>query len=572
MRSTPAAIGLLLVFACGCSSRAVDDGDTGTGTDGDTGGDPSAPTTGDPEPGGHGIALSVNRDVDILFVLDNSGSMGEEQALLSHNIPAFIDVLEADAQVNYRIGVTTTDNGNPACGPSSPEAGALQMSSCLARTSEFVFSGTPPADATTACTDLCIHDTITTVPTTTELDPEAKPRPWLESTEGRTNLAEVGGVLPTAVEAFQCFGPQGIAGCGFESHLESMYKAFLRAEQEDEAQYGFLRSNAALSIVIVTDELDCSFNNDFASIFANEEEGGNQVFWTNPDAQLPSSAVCFNAGVVCTGGPGLYDECHASNKDVDGNVDVADDVAVLHPVSRYTDFVQELEDQKQTITPDQEVLVALIAGVPVGYDQGQAEITYADASDQEQIDFGIGAGCVNNSVEPPATARPPVREREFAEAFEVGSDDRSMFSVCAEDFSPALDDIANAIRDQIRPSCMPACVADSDLVTAGVQPACALVQDSPAEGGGVEEIDIPPCDGTELPAGAEVCYVALVDKGGVSTTPSESDQMSEYCAAQGWNLEFRLVRAPGSPAPGGTAVFPSCLLSQAKKQDCPDLP
>ncbi|MBC8073359.1 MAG: VWA domain-containing protein [Deltaproteobacteria bacterium] len=520
--------------------------------------------------GQNAIQLTVNKDVDILFVIDNSGSMGEEQALLSRNFSSFINVLEAeDVQANYRIGVTTTDNGNFRCGQTSPEAGKLQMSSCLGRTGEFIFDGSPPADATTACTDECIHDTITTIPTTTELDPDEKPRPWLESIEGKTNLAEVDGVLPTTVEAFQCFGPQGIAGCGFESHLESMYKAFLRAQKDNEAQYGFLRSNAILSIVIVTDELDCSANNDFQSIFANNQEGGNEVFWNDPDSETPSSAVCFNAGVVCTGGPGLYDECHASNKNIDGDVDVPDNEAVLHPVNRYTEFVQQIEDQKQTITPDQQVLVALIAGVPIGYDEGQSEITYADASGQDFIDFGISAGCVNNNTTPPATARPPIREREFAEAFEAGADNaRNLYSICEEDFSPALNDIANAIRDQIRPACMPTCVADNDLVAAGVQPSCVLVQETPGE----QDVDIQRCDGTDLPAGQDVCYVTLVDKGGTSATDAPGDEMSEFCAEQGWNVEFQLVRAPDAPAEGGTSVSATCQLSQARAQDCPDLP
>jgi hypothetical protein len=184
------------------------------------------------------VALTVNKDVDILFVIDNSGSMGEEQGLLAANFPAFIDVLEDPlVKANYRIGVTTTDNGNPQCGGStSPEAGKLQLSSCRSRQGEFVSKSTPPADATAvACTDVCSTESIGIEPTSTEFDPEPKERPWLENIEGKTNLA---GDISTT-EAFQCFGPQGIAGCGFESHLESMYKALLRAQNADEKQYGF---------------------------------------------------------------------------------------------------------------------------------------------------------------------------------------------------------------------------------------------------------------------------------------------------------------------------------------------
>jgi hypothetical protein len=50
--------------------------------------------------------------------------MAEEQALLSANFAAFIDVLEApDVRANYRIGITTTDAGNPRCPNTTPENG-----------------------------------------------------------------------------------------------------------------------------------------------------------------------------------------------------------------------------------------------------------------------------------------------------------------------------------------------------------------------------------------------------------------------------------------------------------------
>jgi hypothetical protein len=514
------------------------------------------------------IQLTVNKDVDILFVIDNSGSMGEEQARVAANFPAFINVLEADdVKANYRIGVTTTDNGNPWCGTTTPEAGKLQMSSCLSRTGEFVFNGNPPKDATAeACTDLCNFDQITTIGTTTEFDPDEKPRPWLENIEGKTNLAAQGGTTPTTIEAFQCFGPQGIAGCGFESHLESMYKAFLRAQKEGEGQYGFLRSNAILAIVILTDEVDGSYNNEYQSMWLPASMGGNQVFWSDPMAAAPTSAVQWNAGVECTGGPGTYDECHSQNYDIDGNPGASDSKAVYHPVDRYVEFVQQLEDQKQEITPDQEVLVALINGVPPGYNAGMADIVYSDAVDPaEQNDFGIGAGCTNNSTTPPSTARPPVREREFAEAFQIGSEDsdRNLYSICEDDFSPALKAIADTIRDQLKPACMPSCVADNDPIMTGLQPSCTLEQQAPkVGGGGITKTNIKPCnpDGG-LPNGEDVCYQALV--GG---------DLSTYCADLGWNLEFRLVRREGVPAPGGTSVSATCQLSQNKKQDCPNLP
>jgi len=556
----PAAI---TCAACGAAVPSPGDSDS-TDTDdsaSESGGSAESADTGD-EPGGHGVSLNVNRDVDVLFVIDNSGSMGEEQGLLAAGLPAFIGVLEAEgAPANYRIGVTTTDNGNPWCGSTSPEAGNLVLSSCRSRTGEFVFNGNPPADATAqACTDVCSLDTIEILPTTTELDTQPRPRPWVESIEGKTNL---GGDISTTA-ALQCFAPQGLVGCGFESHLESMYKSFLRSQNADEEQYGFLRSNAILAVVMLSDEGDCSYNNEYQSIFLSEAEGGNPaVFWSDPDASAPTSAVCWNAGVSCEGSGMPYESCSATNKDVNGAQHVPDGEAVLHPVSRYSSFVQELENSKQQITPNQEVLVAMITGVPQDY---SGELIYADALDPvEQADFGIGAGCAyedGDPMTPLATARPPAREKEFAEAFEVGSQP-NLYSICQESYAGALEAIANSIRDQIRPACMTTCVADTNQIMAGLQPSCSLIQEAPAPGGGgIDETVIEPC-GAEgsLPADADVCFDVLVD-----------DALSGECADEGWNLELRLVRREGVPAPGGTAVSVSCELSQNKQIDCPNLP
>ncbi|HWB81239.1 MAG TPA: hypothetical protein VG755_40020 [Nannocystaceae bacterium] len=394
--------------------------------------------------GGGGVPNS--NQVDILFVIDNSGSMGEEQGLIASNISSFFNVLEG-AGADWRVGVTTTDNGNPWCSTTSPESGKLQLSSCLGRTGEFVFNGNPPADATgPACTDRCQFDTISTVPTTTELDDESKSRPWIESSGGTTNLAAVGGIVPTPVEAFQCFAPQGIAGCGFEQHLESMYKALLRSDMDAESQYGFLRSSAMLVVIIISDEVDCSYNNEHQSIFSTESMGGDpSVFWSDPTASAPTSAVCWRAGIECTGGPGTYNECHAANKSESGAVDVSDAEAVLHPISRYAEYLQGIEDLRKDTMPAQEVMVALIAGVPPGYDSGASEIMYVDATSPfEQNDYGIGAGCVNNATTPPAVARPPVREREVAEAFAIEGG-RDLYSICNDDYSQALGTIAERI-------------------------------------------------------------------------------------------------------------------------------
>jgi hypothetical protein len=508
-----------------------------------------------------GIQIEVNKDVDILFVIDNSGSMGEEQANLSENFGRFVSVLEADdVKANYRLGITTTDDSNYWCkgaGVSAAESGQFVLSSCRSRLGDFYFSG-DDTNAETACTDFCELDNIEIQPTTTDIDPNPKARPWLENIEGATNLPD--GV--TTTQALQCFGPQGINGCGFESHLESMWKALKLAQTGGQNQEGFLRDSAILSIVFVTDEADCSFNRDQQNIVFGEEGVGNQVFWSLPDAQQsPTSAVCWNAGVSCDFSADT-DQCTAVNKDVDGNIidgDAAD--AALYPLSKYSALVQQLEDDKQIINPSQEVLVSAIAGVPENYPMIQ-QLSYAEGPDGTnpesfQAKFGIGQGCSSQVAE----AVPPVRLKEFAEEFLVGEDDNNLFSVCSTDYGPALDAIANSIRDQLKPACMPECVADTDPVADGLQPLCTLTQ-TYNDGNGTIDQNIPGCTGDgSVPEGADVCFISVTAEG----------EIDPACTDDGYNVEFRIVRAEGKPAPGGAQVSATCQLSQNTALDCPDL-
>jgi len=510
--------------------------------------------------------IAVNKDVDILFVIDNSGSMAEEQALLSANFAAFIDVLEAPGvKANYRIGVTTTDAGNPRC-PSAtykPEGGRLVLSSCIDRAAlgEFAFG---EDDFSFACDDFCTKADadVKIKPTTTSLDDEAKPRPWLESIEGQTNVEG----FDSMVEAFQCYGPQGVAGCGFESHLESMYLSLASASDAASINYGFLRDSAILSVVVISDEADCSFNPDTKEIFTS-----NKVFWSDPNLPAPSSAMCWNAGVLCDGAGPSYTDCRAENFDKAGQPGASDDDAVLKPIDGYVKFLQGIEDRKRELDPTQEVLVSMIAGVPVGYEKGTAPLVYEDSANAKfQGDFGIGPGCILPSGDPnipDQTAVPPVRERQFAEAFEV-DDAPNLYSICQPDYSDALDAIAAKIRDQIQPACMPNCVLDTDITTPVLEPNCQLFEVKLSDNSSTEILPCQEVDGVWVaPAGATVCFGERLDPD--KKTPSTLDDMSPECTAEGFNLEFYLVRS--AAAPGGTTVTATCQLSDNKPRDCPML-
>jgi hypothetical protein len=521
------------------------------------------------------VQLTVNKDVDILFVIDNSGSMGEEQAILANNFGSFIEVLEAeDVEANYRIGVTTSDNGNPWCpqGAYTPEAGNLVLSSCKTRLNDFLFNNGAIDVQDLACNDICNLDAaaLEILPTTTDYDSTPKPRPWLENIEGKKNIPE----STSTVDAFKCFGPQGINGCGFESQLESMYLSLSRAQTVDEDEYGFLRANAILAIVFVTDEADCSYNKSYSSIF---EQDGKKTFWSDPTASFPTSAVCWNAGVECEGDPSGYTSCEPVNKDTDGTVGVSDSEAVLHPMSRYIGLLDGLEQEKQAFNADQELIIALIGGVDSMGDVHYGDIGNIDPDFQDN--FGIGPGCTAppppGSIDP-VEAVPPVRLKAVVDEFTEGN----MFSICEPDYSAALAAIAKKIEDQIQPACYTKCVKDTDASTDLIDPECTVEEDPPGNDNTVriEEcakdasgyvID-PNTNDYAMPAdGVNVCYALLTDTGGM--TMSTADDMSDYCADQNFNLEFKISRRPGYPAPGGTSISATCSLADFPDVTCPGI-
>ena len=160
-----------LALSCKPSGTGDTDTDTDTGSATETGmTSETTAGTGGTNTGGDPIA--INRDVDVLFVIDNSASMGEEQATLAANFAAFVGVLEqSHVRADYRIAVTTTDNGHPRCTPDfhgAPDQGKFVLESCRGRIGEGAdpndFFWEPEGiDASYACTDVCdpaVHDAL----------------------------------------------------------------------------------------------------------------------------------------------------------------------------------------------------------------------------------------------------------------------------------------------------------------------------------------------------------------------------------------------------------------------------
>jgi hypothetical protein len=178
-------VGAAVVVACGPAVPVVEDGTTG-GTTGTSTTAASTSTGGEDEESFDDTLIKHDHPddptndvppcqldgtcdlIDLVLVIDNSGTMGEEQLNLARNFPQLVDELmgltTADGDPvnpNVNIMVTTTDYGHPLCTPFqkpdyTPRQGAPVYTGCNSRIQRF--TGLDPMDPVVieeACTEGC---------------------------------------------------------------------------------------------------------------------------------------------------------------------------------------------------------------------------------------------------------------------------------------------------------------------------------------------------------------------------------------------------------------------------------
>jgi len=166
---------------------------------------------------------TLRRDVDILFLIDDSGSMKEEQDSLKANFHRFISVLESidGGLPSVHIGVTSSDLGTSAIDGSHGQA----VGSCV---------GDGKAGALRAV-------------------PGGGPRFLSDLDDGHGGRTR--NYTGALTDVFAQIADVGIAGCGIEQHLEAMKRAL---DRTNTANAGFLRDDAYLAVIVIADEDDCS--------------------------------------------------------------------------------------------------------------------------------------------------------------------------------------------------------------------------------------------------------------------------------------------------------------------------
>ncbi|HWB78805.1 MAG TPA: hypothetical protein VG755_27775 [Nannocystaceae bacterium] len=349
-------------------------------------------------------------DLDVLFVVDNSAGMADIQLWLGQAMPSFVASLSATPR-SVQVMVTTTDVGNPLCTrfqkpDYTPARGAPIATGCNERINRF--TGLDPNDPEVredVCSSLCPVD----------VEP-SDPFVAFDTATGEANAE-------SAEAALACLIPQGVDGCGYEAPLEAMWLALDPNAEWNVGARPFLRDGADLAVVIVSNESDCSME-DLAAM--TDEQWWN----VNPHSgsAQPSSALCWNAGVECTGpdAEGVYDECWPRE-------------GPMFAVSRYRDRLDE-----QAATGKRVFMVALtglpIDGGPLVYRQWRDD----DLSSEEVMsgvevedltwELGIGPACSFEGDDgEPARALPSPRVLDTCGGLDgIGAQRCCVGSVCAQ--------------------------------------------------------------------------------------------------------------------------------------------
>ena len=415
------------------------------------------------------LPATANRDLDLLFVVDDSVGGVEMQASFKASFPVLLDRLQRvpGGLPSLHLGVVTSDMGTLASGSPTPAPGIGQLGNggCAGtgKGGALQTRGAPVTDSF--------------------LSDVAQP-------DG-SRLGNYTGELATV---FGMMMSAGAGGCGFEQPLAAM-RAALGGQP---ANAGFLRPEALLGVVFLTDEDDCS-------------AASTTLFDPNNTGPLGAlqSFRCTRFGVTCAIGGQTPDAMNQSGPKSECGPRPGS--AVLEDVAQFRDFLLGLKgDPRQLmvtgiIGPSEPVAVEL-RPAPGGGNPAPA----------------LAHACAFQGATGIAVADPAVRLQGFLDEFP----DRSRSStVCQQDLSGGLAKLGGLVARALGSPCVDGVLADVDPDAAGVQLDC-IVEDLV----GAAATKIEQCDASERAP----CWKL------------EEDAAS--CVAPG-NLKLVVVRG-GEPAPG----------------------
>ncbi|HEX7508567.1 MAG TPA: hypothetical protein VF550_17470 [Polyangia bacterium] len=483
------------------------------------------------------ITVAPMRHLDLLFMVDNSLSMKPKQDKMKAQFPKLIDALRDrldQTLPDLRIAIVDSDLGSaysPGCASGYGDMGRFQMrdaANCGAN-----------ADAR-----------------------------WLVYTKDQPN-----NFTGKIEDVFGCLaGNVGVGGCGYEHQLAALEWAFYL--DQNHSQLDFLRPEAYLGIVLLTDEDDCSAPQD-TKMFANvvPAEAG--------------SLRCATRGHICDGATLSYptpsavsvpfESCHARmDATCDSSVDTsgATTCNALMSVAQLADEVKQLKGGGAEA--DDKILVAAIYGTarkgdtttrPYKIDLSPNQdpnSPVAEVYDYWPVCYDpdfmpAGSGFDRTAADHGATGG--LRIKAFLDQFKPES--RLAYSICESDFGPAMAGIGSALTNKMGNLCVPFKLADSEDEP-GIQADCRVVYRIPrpvTDAKGITSLfyeenseSLPRCDAARKPECWEVKF-------GNASGTSDEQETAKRCPAEGSapSQMINIVRKPGTTLLEGTKVGMQCV-------------
>jgi hypothetical protein len=400
------------------------------------------------------VTQKINNNIDILFMIDDSSSMKTMQQKLAMQLPSFMQVLEGlpNGLPNVHIAVVSSDMGAPG--------DATDKISCTAQGNAGQFQYTPGAAATCTSTTL---------------------------SSGATFISDIDGVknfTDPIEDVFQCIAQLGQAGCGFEQQLASIDRALgADGAGAPSTNANFLRDDAYLGIVLLTNEDDCSAPRDTTIYSLN---GGDQSI-TNPDGPLGNyrcnggrrgGHLCKDPATGQMIVPPLTPPSDATGSpqvlNLTDCVDNDTGSSALIPVQKFVDHIKALK-----AFPDKQILVGAIAAPAAPYG-----IVWAHPDNPTSTQQGAeywpsvmhscgaqGASLVNPMADKPGPTDgsfgdPGVRIAQFVHSFPHNY----LGSICDTNYNTSLVAISTALAQLLKPIC----ISGSIQKDAQGQPACTV--------------------------------------------------------------------------------------------------
>jgi hypothetical protein len=318
-------------------------------------------------------AVPTNK-FDVLFMIDNTTEIDMELSLAADIGPLLATLGALPGGLDLHLGVTSSDLGTS--GSDDRDAPGITLGSCKGKGDDGAL--------------LVVSQMVT--------------GSYLVDTadgSGRNYTGE----LAAAVKAMI---PTGSSGCGFEQSIAATSRAF-----DNPQNAGFLREDANLLIVMLSDEDDCSVKN--GSLFgpASDMLGSRQSY------------RCTRFGVVCDEPidiPGEKTNCH-SNETSD----------LLDPVAPYVEHIRSVKSDPARVG------VFAMSGPPTPF---AIELRTPPGSTAAP-EPALADSCHFEEPFGPAVADPAVRLNEFARGFGANG---GFGESCVADFAPRVQDMVTLVN------------------------------------------------------------------------------------------------------------------------------